>query len=168
MKKRNKELVDMQERAEETTNNLTIKDAERTYQSVRGYIVEAQHQIYRSVNTAMVEAYWKIGKDIYEACGENERAAYGKQMLADLSERLTAEFGKGFDESNLRTMRRFYRTFPIRDALRPELSWTHYRELMRVPNRVARQQGQTKRGRRDPTNRTKTGIREDHQRPVRT
>ena len=44
---------------------------EQTYHSVRGYVVEAQKQIYRSVNSAMVEAYWKIGKEIYEACGEN-------------------------------------------------------------------------------------------------
>ena len=69
----------------------------------------------------MVIAYWNIGKQIYEACGENERAEYGKQLLKYLSDKLTREFGKGFDESNLRNMRRFYNIFPIRDALRPEL-----------------------------------------------
>lgn len=50
-------------------------------------------------------------------CGENDRVAYGKQLLQLLPERLTAEFGKGFDVSNLRNMRRFYAAFPIQDAL---------------------------------------------------
>lgn len=113
---------------EKTNNEIAAADTEQTYNSVRGYVIEAQQQVYRAVNFAMVEAYWKIGKEIYEACGESERAAYGKQLLAELSDRLTTEFGKGFDQSNLRYMRRFYLTFPIRDALRPELSWTHYRE----------------------------------------
>lgn len=91
-----------------------------------------------SVQDAMVIVYWNIGKQIYEACGENERAEYGKQLLKYLSDKLTREFGKGFDESNLRNMRRFYNIFPIRDALRPELSWTHYRSLMRVEDEEAR------------------------------
>ena len=124
---------------EKNNNIINPVEVEQTYHSVRGYVVEAQKQIYRSVNSAMVEAYWKIGKEIYEACGENERAAYGKQILAELSERLTVEFGKGFTEANLRNMRQFYLTFPKRDALRSELSWTHYRQLMRVPDTNARE-----------------------------
>ena len=87
----------------------------------------------------MVSAYWNIGKQIHEACGENDRAEYGKRLLTFLSDKLTVEFGKGFDESNLRNMRRFYLTFPIRDALRLELSWTHYRSLMRVKDKDARE-----------------------------
>lgn len=54
------------------------------------------------------------------------------------SDKLTAEFGKGFDESNLRKMRQFYCVFPIRDALRPELSWTHYRKLMQITDEKER------------------------------
>ena len=77
-------------------------------------------------------------KLIFEACGENDRAAYGKQVLKYISERMSEEFGKGFDTSNLRNMRRFYLTFPIQDALRPELSWTHYRSLMKVNDEKAR------------------------------
>ena len=99
---------------------------ERTYIAVRSYVVAAQKQVSAAINYAMVNAYWSIGKQIYEACGESERAEYGKNLLRFLSDRLTAEFGKGFDESNLRNMRRFYMTFPIQDSLRPELSWTHY------------------------------------------
>ena len=80
----------------------------------------------------MVTAYWNIGKQIYEACGENDRASYGKKLLRYLSEKLTEEFGKGFDERNLRNMRQFYLTFPIRNSLRSELSWTHYISIMKV------------------------------------
>lgn len=60
-------------------------------------------------------------------------------MLPTLAETLTAEFGKGFDASNLRYMRLFYQAFPIRDALRHELNWTHYRTLLRGENDQARQ-----------------------------
>lgn len=86
----------------------------------------------------MVIAYWNIGKQLYEVCGENDRAAYGKQILQSLSKQLTAEFGKGFTVANLRNMRQFYLTFPNHNALRSELSWTHYRSLMRVSDSEAR------------------------------
>ncbi len=109
--------------------NLTVN--QKTYDAVRGYVVAAQRQVNTAVNSAMVMAYWNIGKQIYEACGESERAEYGKQLLQFLSDKLTSEFGKGFDVSNLRNMRRFYNTFPIQDALRPELSWTHVGRTLR-------------------------------------
>lgn len=67
------------------------------------------------------------------------RAAFGERLIPRLAERLTAEFGKGFDERNLWSMKRFYLTFPIRNALRSELSWTHYRLLLRVEAPAARQ-----------------------------
>jgi hypothetical protein len=86
----------------------------------------------------MVEAYWLIGKQIVEAQGHNERAEYGSQLLKYLSERLSQDFGKGFDESNLRLIRQFYLTFPIRDAVRHELGWTHYRLIMKVNIKPAR------------------------------
>ena len=91
-----------------------------------------------AVNSAMVTTYWEIGEQIFKACGENDRAEYGKRLLEYLSEQLTAEFGKGFDKSNLRKMRQFYCTFPIRDTLCPELSWSHYRVLMRINDEQAR------------------------------
>ncbi|MDO5445987.1 MAG: PDDEXK nuclease domain-containing protein [Eubacteriales bacterium] len=115
-----------------------LPEDQATYSAVRGYIIAAQKQVYSAVNSAMVTAYWNIGKQIYEACGENDRAAYGKQLLQFLSDKLTVEFGKGFDVSNLRNMRRFYVAFPIQDAVRPELSWTHYRALMKVTDETAR------------------------------
>jgi len=86
----------------------------------------------------MVQAYWEIGEQIYLACGENDRAKYGKGLIKYLSEELTKEFGKGFNERNLRNMRQFYLTFPKRNTLCAELSWSHYRLLMRVDNKERR------------------------------
>ncbi len=107
---------------------------------IRDVIVHARELVQRTVNSAMVDAYWSIGRLIVEHEQEGEaRAAYGKRQLQGLAEQLTAEFGAGFDATNLRSMRRFYLTFPIRDALRLELSWTHYRTILRVENETARQ-----------------------------
>lgn len=87
----------------------------------------------------MVVAYWHIGREIIEEEQKGKsRADYGQKFLEMIAERLTNEFGQGFDASNLWNMRKFYQTFPILDALRRELSWTHYRILMRVDNHQAR------------------------------
>jgi hypothetical protein len=73
----------------------------------------------------MVRAYWRIGQIIVEdEQNGTERANYGEQQLQKLSARLTVEFGKNFDVSNLRRMRRFYLCFQIQDTLCPELSWS--------------------------------------------
>lgn len=86
-------------------------------------------------NFALLVTYWEIGRLIVEDEQQGkERADYGKYTLKTLSKQLSLEFGKGFDESNLRNMRSFYNTFPIRDSLRHELSWTHYRLLLRIEN----------------------------------
>ena len=103
-----------------------------TYDAVRNSIINAQNKVYNAVNSAMVQAYWEIGEQIYKACGENERAEYGKGLIKYIAENLSREFGKGFYERNLRKMRQFYLAYPIRDSLSPESSWTHYRRLMRV------------------------------------
>ena len=109
---------------------LSVQD--NTYQTIRNAVLSAKNEVYTTVNFAMVEAYWEIGKSIVAAQGERERAGYGTGLLAFLAKKLTAEFGNNFDESNLRRMRQFYISFPIRDALRHELSWTHYRLLMKI------------------------------------
>jgi len=94
--------------------------------------LNAKTKVYNAVNFAMVEAYWEIGREIIEAQDQNQRAEYGKQLLKYLSEQLTQEFGKGFTETNLRYMRQFYLAFPIHHTLCDELSWSHYRLLMRI------------------------------------
>nr|WP_207645384.1 DUF1016 N-terminal domain-containing protein [Fusibacter sp. 3D3] len=80
-----------------------------------------------------------MGKQICEAQGNNDRAEYGKGLLKYLSEKLTDEFGKGFTMTNLSDMRQFYIAFPNYHALHDELSWTHYRILLKVEDVKARQ-----------------------------
>lgn len=87
----------------------------------------------------MVEAYWNIGKSIIEEQGGNEKAEYGTSLLKELSKQMTQDFGKGFTVTNLKYMRQFYLTFPNSHALRDELSWTHYRLLIKVENKNARE-----------------------------
>lgn len=114
------------------------QNAEQTYHSIRQSIVSAQLKLSSAVNTAMVTAYWEIGEQVFKACGENDRAQYGKKLLQYLSEQLTAEFGQGFTVRNLRAMRQFYSMFPNRHTLCADLSWSHYRLLMRIADEEAR------------------------------
>jgi hypothetical protein len=109
-----------------------------TYDSVRRTVLAAQSSVSRAVNSAMVLAYWDIGRQAVLASGGKERAEYGEELLKYLAKRLSAEFGNAFSERNLRYMRQFSLLFPMRNALRSELSWTHYRLLMRVENERAR------------------------------
>jgi len=104
---------------------------QQTYETIRKSLEQARLTVVKTINSAMVEVYWEIGKEIVEAIGE--RSEYGKGLLKYLAQKLTEEFGKGFTVSNLRNMRQFYQTFPNRYALRSELSWTHYRLLIRIP-----------------------------------
>lgn len=108
-------------------------------ETLRGLILQARQKVLRTANEAQVRTYWEIGRHIVEfEQGGAARAIHGKALLASLAESLTREFGKGFDASNLRYMRLFYHAFPNCDALRHELSWTHYRLLQRVDSQEAR------------------------------
>ena len=115
-----------------------IPAQDTVYQSIRTVLATARQKAYTAINSAMVEAYWDIGRQIMEA-QEGQRAEYGTGLIKYLAERLSKEFGKGFDESSLRRMRQFFQVFPIRASLRHELSWTHYRLLMKVGNEVERE-----------------------------
>ena len=108
--------------------------------TLRQLIAEARQQVLRAVDVVQVQTYWHVGRHIVEfEQGGAQRAAYGQRLLPQLGQALSAEFGRGFDATNLRHMRGFYQAFPIRDALRRELSWTHYRLLLRVDSADARQ-----------------------------
>lgn len=107
--------------------------------NIREILLSARHTAYKAVNFAMVTAYWNIGKLIVEdEQNGNTRAKYGKAVLEELSTRLTEEFGKGFTTANLRNMRQFYLCFPNCYTLRNELTWSHYRLLIRVQDEQAR------------------------------
>ena len=109
------------------------------FDEIRKILAQARHKAYAAINFAMAEAYWQIGKRIVEEEQKGKaRADYGSYLVKELSKRLTDEFGKGFDEREIRRIRQFYLVFPMWDSLRPELSWSHYRYLMRVDNAKAR------------------------------
>ena len=134
------------------------------YEAVAEVIRSARSKAYRAVNFTMVESYWNVGRMIVEEEQQGkERAEYGAFLIKNLSIRLTEEFGKGFTEPNLWNFRQFYFSFPIWNAprskssprnnrentsatdssdilyaLRRELTWTHYRLLMRVEKPDAR------------------------------
>ncbi|TAN42561.1 MAG: DUF1016 domain-containing protein [Nitrospirae bacterium] len=129
------------------------KPIESTYQTIKEVLEQARAQSYRAVNFAMVQAYWNIGRIVVEEeLKGKSKAEYGEYLLKELALRLTSDFGKGFTETNLRYMRSFYMSFEIHHAVRdeslsvqkidavrrelplvrPELSWTHYRLLLKV------------------------------------
>jgi predicted nuclease of restriction endonuclease-like (RecB) superfamily len=136
------------------------------YREIRAVLEQARAGAYRAVNAAMVRAYWHVGRLIveHEQKGKS-RAGYGESVIASLAARLTEDLGRGFDERNLWYMRSFYLAFPILNAvrselpgtkkraavrpasvvdaaapaLRPELSWTHYRLLLSVDDANARE-----------------------------
>ena len=102
------------------------QQADRLFGQIGSLIEQARTQVHRAVNSAMVSCYWQIGCLIVESEQQGQtRAAYGQQLLAQLAVQLTSRFGKGFDASNLRNMRRFYLAFPIQETVSLELSWSH-------------------------------------------
>lgn len=106
---------------------------------IRHVIDSARSRAMQTVNSLMVQAYWNVGRLIVEAQGGDSRAEYGDGLIKRISKELTTEFGKGFDASNLKNMRQFYLIFPKCDTLCSQLSWSHYRLIMRVRNPEARE-----------------------------
>ncbi len=118
--------------------NTPVTNIETLYSSVKQIIENTRISVYRSVNFEMVQAYWHIGRlVIEEEQSGKERGGYGEEVIKQLSERLTKSYGKGFNERNLWYMKRFYQTWPKVNALRSELSWTHYRLLLKVEREEA-------------------------------
>ena len=119
---------------------------------VAAILDQAQRHVVRAVNINMVQAYWLIGREMVEALqGGQDRAAYGKQVVAALSARLRERYGAGFSVPNLKSFRQFYQTYPGRGVsigypvgsqsepgFSSQLTWSHYRALMRVDSAEAR------------------------------
>lgn len=121
------------------------------YKRVSTYLQTARQNVVRAVDTEMVNAYWLVGRDIVEEEQYGKkRASYGKEIITKLSIKLQTKFGKGFSQTSLKDMRQFYLTYcsqkQIRHAVRGEftanfssnLSWLHYRILMRIGRPEAR------------------------------
>ena len=109
------------------------------FEEIKGLITTSRNRVYTVVNTEMLNLYWNIGKIIMEIQKGNERANYGDEVLEKLSKKLTIEFGKGFSARNLRTMRKFYMTYPIWKTVSAKLSWSHYLELIKIEEYNKRQ-----------------------------
>ncbi len=121
-------------------NNNELVPYEDIYSEIKETLLLSRSQAYSAVNFAMVQAYWQIGRIIIEhEQNGNARADYGKAILQELSSRLTKDFGKGFSVRTLQQMKKFYVMFPNTNALRSQLTWTHYRLLLSVENEQARQ-----------------------------
>jgi predicted nuclease of restriction endonuclease-like (RecB) superfamily len=109
------------------------------YQDIRDVLLSAKTQVRQTVNTAMVQAYWQVGRLIVEdEQGGDRRAEYGKGVLPELAKRLTAEFGTGFSASSLWSYRQFYLAFPILATAWRELSWSHFKMMLRVKDEQTR------------------------------
>lgn len=108
------------------------------YGEIKDILVQARRKVYQAANTSMVNAYWNIGKRIVEKQGGSERSEYGSKLIKELSKQMSEDFGKGYTQTNLKYMRQFYLTFPKGHALRDQLTWTHYRLILRVKDETAR------------------------------
>ena len=107
------------------------------FKNIEELIVENEARKRATVlkdNTNTLLTYWNIGKLIVEAQGGEKRAKYGNNLIMEWGEKLSEKYGKNYGKSNLNKMRKFYITFPIVDAVRPQLTWTHYRTLLTIKN----------------------------------
>lgn len=125
---------------ENTSLSQDNKREEYLFTQIKQMLDDARKRIVHTVNTTTIEAYWQVGKYIVEfEQNGNSRAEYGKGVIQSLSKRLMAEYGEGFTVPNIKFMRQFYLTYPKGYAVRSQLSWTHWRTLLRVQDETARE-----------------------------
>jgi predicted nuclease of restriction endonuclease-like (RecB) superfamily len=130
-------------KSKRSSSTKAIQPATRSFEGLvrelKTFITESRGQIVRAVDFAQVQTCWGVGRYIVEfEQGGDSKSEYGSKLLPRVAEELTADFGKGFDASNLNKMRQFYLAFPILDTLCPKLSWSHYRILSRIEDIQAR------------------------------
>ncbi len=120
------------------SNKLINNEINNIFDSIKELVINSRNKIYNTVNTEMLNLYWNIGKAIMEIQQGDERATYGETVLERLSQKLTAEFGKGFSKRNLERMRKFYIYFPIATTVSTQLSWSHYLEIIKIEEEAKR------------------------------
>jgi len=107
---------------------------------IKSIIVKAREKAIRSVDYERSLMYWQIGRRIFEEEQKGqERAEYGNYLTKFIAEQLEPEYGSGFSKRQVELFRQFYRTFPIANALRSQLGWTHYKMLIRLDNELERE-----------------------------
>ncbi len=120
----------------EITQNTKYK---KLIESIDFLYGNARQNVASAVNIQMLNAYWSIGRNIVEFEQEGkQKATYGKQLLENLSKDLNLKYGKGFSRSNLHYMRLFYIKYPICETLSHKLTWSHYFELLKLEDDLAR------------------------------
>jgi len=109
------------------------------YSEVRTLIEQSRKEIFESVNSAIIQTYWQLGKRIFEEeQKERDHPDFGATLIETLKGQLNRDFGNGFDWSNLVKIRHFYTTFPNINALRSQLSWSHYQLIINIEDERAR------------------------------
>lgn len=129
--------------------DLTHSNKSDLYKRVVSIVEQARTNVARAINSNMVIAYWLIGREIVQELQAGEaKAGYGETIIVDLANRLTARYGQGFSITSLKYFRTFYQAYadctpakgrPMGDLFNPNLTWSHYRILMRVQKGAARQ-----------------------------
>ncbi|MCL1849835.1 MAG: DUF1016 N-terminal domain-containing protein, partial [Bacteroidetes bacterium] len=106
-----------------------IKNKNELFDNIRVLLTEARKSVVRNINQTMVYTYYEIGRMIVEDEQQGQhRAQYGKQVLIELSERLTKEFGRGFSVDNLELMKKFYIVYSS------QISETVFRKFQNTEN----------------------------------
>lgn len=106
---------------------------------IRAIIINSKEKAIKAVDFQRVLMYWNLGKRIFEEeQGGQDRADYGSYLTKHLAGELLPEFGSGFSVRQLELFRQFYRCFPIANALRSQLGWTHYKFLIRIEHQEKR------------------------------
>lgn len=122
--------------------NEIEKPAQFLFNDIRELIDNSRQRFVVAVNAELTLLYWNIGKKINDHILGNERAEYGKQILATLSSKLEEEYGKGWNEKTLRHCLRSAETFSeelIVSAVRRQLSWTHIKTIMYLKDELQRE-----------------------------
>lgn len=114
----------------------------KIFSDVRKLIEQGRQQVAVAVNAGMTLMYWHIGERINREVLGGERAAYGKQVVTELSRKLTEEYGKGYDKKNLNKMMQFARVFPDIQIVAPlarQLSWSHFLQVIPIEDELQRE-----------------------------
>jgi len=132
---------------------ITTRNYGNLFDRIAEILNEARSKVVREINKTQVLAYWEIGREIVEFEQKGKiRGEYGKRLIERLSKDMIEKFGRGFSTTNLKMMRLFYQSFPIRQTVsdesqkaqtssykfEPMLSWSHYCELLKIEESLAR------------------------------
>ncbi len=123
-------------------NNIEKTNCNTIVAEIRKIIKQGRGQAYAAVNASMIFTYWNVGRRIVEEEQHGAaRAEYGQELIKNLARDLVGDFGENFNERRLRSYRQFYLYFndlEIWHSRVPNLSWTHFRHLLRVDDERAR------------------------------